>query len=513
MGTSTDATFRAVDPRTGRPGEQAFQDASDRAVAAAADAARTAFRRELDGRTFDDAALLRSVADAVDADRADLRTAAGQETGLPDARLDGEIARTTGQLRAFADAVDAGQLLGVVIDHADADAHPPVPDQRRLNIPLGVIAVWGASNFPFAFSVAGGDTASAFAAGCPVIVKAHPSHPRTSELTAEAVKRGVRDAGGPDAWFHLLQGRDHRVGEWLINDPNVDAAAFTGSTSGGLALRAAAARRHRPIPVFAEMGSVNPAIILPGAAAEDPSIAEGLVGALTASNGQLCTKPGLVFMLGEPASRALADRVAEALAAQAPQPLLNETIRRGFTAARDHLAKDPDVEIIVESASASQAGTWQTPLLAQTSGHHYLHRSDHLDEIFGPAAVIVWCSDLSELKDCLDRRLQPALSASVHAQRDEDGAQEIVRHLTRLVGRIVYNGFSTGVTVGWATVHGGPYPATTDSRHTSVGMLAAQRFLRPVGFQNVPTALLPEALRDDPPRSVERRLNGRMTVS
>ncbi|MDO8213180.1 aldehyde dehydrogenase family protein [Conexibacter sp. CPCC 206217] len=489
------AEFSGTDPRTGERAPGAYVDATAAEVAAAARAARAAFLSEGDRRTFSDAALLRAVAEQIDARAAELCEAAERETGLTSARLTGEVARTTGQLRAFADVVDSGELLEPIVDAADPAATPPRPDQRRMNLPIGVVAVWGAGNFPFAFGVAGGDTAAAFAAGCPVVVKAHPSHPRTSELTAEAVHAALLSVGASSAWFSLLQGREHATGVCLATCDDVDAVAFTGSRSGGLALVRAAAERPRPIPVYAEMGAVNPTVVTPAAAsARGAQIAQELGGAIVASNGQLCTKPGIIALVDDGAARALVGTLAELLAAGESQPLLDSRTKEAFVRGADELAAAPAVEVIARGAETDRPGSWQAPLLAQVAASALTSGVTQVEEVFGPAAVVAWCADEAELLKLLES-LEPALAAGLYAEAEEAALHPIMVRLQRKVGRLVFDGITTGVTVGRATVHGGPFPATSIDGHTSVGMTAPRRFLRPVGFQGFPEAALPAALR------------------
>ncbi|MDO8184990.1 aldehyde dehydrogenase family protein [Conexibacter sp. JD483] len=505
------ATFRSADPRSGAPLEPAFADAQPAAVVAAADRAAAAFAAEWEARSFSDAALLCAIADGIEASAAALRERAQAETGLPAARLEGELARTVGQLRAFAAVAERGDLLDPIVDRADPGATPPKPDQRRANVPIGPVAVFAASNFPFAFSVAGGDTAAALAAGCPVVLKAHPAHPRTSELTAAVVAEAVAFAGAPAAWFQLLHGSGPAVGQALARADAIEAVAFTGSFAGGSALARAAAERARPIPVFAEMGSLNPLLVTPAAAAaRGEQIADGLAAAVTGSAGQLCTKPGLIALVDDAAGRALAARLAQRLGEVEPAAMLTARLRDGFATAAALALGDERVETVVAAAADRRPGAWQAPLLGAVRARALEAGDALLEELFGPAALIAWCEDAAELA-ALPARLPAALTGSVHGERGEPLLATLVRRLAARVGRVVVDGYPTGVAVGWATVHGGPWPATSAAATTSVGMTAALRFMRPVGYQGLADELLPPALRDANPLGLVRRLDGRLT--
>lgn len=458
------------------------------------------------------AAFLRGAADALEAARDGLVETADAETALGPVRLTGELARTCYQLRAFADIVDEGAFLGVVIDHPDDTATPPVPDLRRYKVPLGVVAVYSASNFPFAFSVAGGDTASALAAGCPVVVKAHPDHPGLSELVAKVLRRAAREQGVPDAVVGLVHGFE--AGLELIRHPLVAAAGFTGSVKGGRALFDAAAARPVPIPFHGELGSLNPVVVTEEAAAERAeAIGAGLAGSMTLGVGQFCVKPGLVLVPSGAAGDGLVKSLTDAVSDTDAGVLLDHRMRDNFLAGIAERTQLPDVQSPVTPGAGGEhtvsAGFLTVPAgkLADEGEHDVL-----LEECFGPVTVVARYDDEAEARAVLSR-LPGNLTATVHLSTEEAEGRgrgaEILAELTPLAGRVLVNGWPTGVAVAPAQHHGGPYPATT-STSTSVGGTAIERWLRPVAYQNAPEALLPPELRDDNPLGLPRRFNGRL---
>lgn len=458
------------------------------------------------------AAFLRTAAEELEAVRDQLVEVADAETALGPVRLTGELARTCYQLRAFAGIVDEGAFLDVVIDHPDDTATPPVPDLRRYKIPLGVVAVYSASNFPFAFSVAGGDAASALAAGCPVVVKAHPDHPGLSELVAMVLHRAAARHDIPDGVLGLVHGFD--AGLELIRHPLVSAAGFTGSVRGGRALFDAAAARPVPIPFHGELGSLNPVVVTEAAAAErGEAIGAGLAGSMTLGVGQFCVKPGLVLAPAGPAGDALLKSLTDAVSDTDAGVLLDHRMRDTFVAGVAERAQLPDVESPVTPGAGGEhsvsAGFLTVPAsrLAREGEHDLL-----LEECFGPVTVVARYEDDSEVRRVLSR-LPGTLTATVQLSAEEAAGKgrgaELVRELTPLAGRVLVNGWPTGVAVAPAQHHGGPYPATT-STSTSVGGTAIERWLRPVVYQGTPEALLPEELRDDNPLGLPRRFNGRL---
>ncbi|WP_410539040.1 aldehyde dehydrogenase (NADP(+)) [Streptomyces sp. KL2] len=500
----------SVDPRTGKQREQVAVEATAADVDAAVRAAHAA-RGELAGRTAR-IALLRAAAEELEAAREEIVAAADAETALGEVRLNGELGRTTYQLLAFADEVADGAYLDVVIDHADASLTPPRPDLRRYKIPLGVVAVYAASNFPLAFSVPGGDTASALAAGCPVVVKAHPDHPATSELCAAALRRAAARAGLSEDVVRVVHGFD--AGVELVKHPLVAAAGFTGSIRGGRALFDAAAARPVPIPFHGELGSLNPVVVTEAAAKERAEgIGGGLAGSMTMGSGQFCTKPGLVLAPEGESGDRLLEALAESVAETAGGPMLDTRMREAFLAGVRARAELEDVTAPVAAAEgedqAVRAGFLTVPAerLAGSERHGLL-----LEECFGPVTVVARYRDVGEVSAVL-AKLPGNLTATLHIAEEEAGeeggaAARLLAELTPLAGRVLVNGWPTGVAVTPAQHHGGPYPATT-STSTSVGATAIERWLRPVAYQDTPPALLPEELRDDNPLGLPRRVDGR----
>lgn len=449
------------------------------------------------------AELVRAVAIAIEAAGEEIIARADRETALGRSRLEGELARTTGQLRFLADVVNEGAYLDAVIDRPNGGS-----DLRRWNIPLGPVAVFAASNFPLAFSVAGGDTAAALAVGCPVVVKAHPSHPGTSELTARAVAAGLKDAGAPAGVFSMLHG--FAAGGQLVMDERIAAVSFTGSVAGGLALADLVRGRETPIPVFAEMGSVNPVVVTAGALQDRfDDIVAGFVGSFTMGVGQFCTKPGVVFV--PDADR---DRVGEALLGalngREGQPMLNNRIRSAWSDRLAEWGTTAGVSATVDGTSVDGTHAASPHVLSVSAARFSASPALH-EECFGPAALVAGYRTPQELAEALGH-LRGNLTGSVHANIDElDGLRPIVDQLTRQVGRLVWNGWPTGVAVGWAMHHGGPYPASTDASVTSVGAGAVRRFVRPIAFQDAPPELLPDALQDANPLAIPRREEGSLT--
>ncbi|MGW6736648.1 aldehyde dehydrogenase (NADP(+)) [Streptomyces sp. NPDC055013] len=498
----------SVDPRTGKQREQVAVEATAQEVDAAVRAAHEA-RGALADRTVR-AAFLRGAADRLQAAKDHLVEAADAETALGPVRLTGELARTCYQLRAFADIVDEGAFLDVVINHPDDTATPPIPDLRRYKVSLGVVAVYSASNFPFAFSVAGGDTASALAAGCPVVVKAHPDHPALSELVAKVLRTAAAEHGIPAGVLGLVHGFD--AGIELIRHPLVAAAGFTGSVRGGRALFDAAAARPVPIPFHGELGSLNPVVITEAAAAERAeAIGTGLAGSMTLGVGQFCVKPGLVLAPTGAAGDRLLKTLTDAVSDTEAGVLLDHRMRDNFIAGVAERTGLPDVESPVTPGAGGEhtvsAGflTVAAEKLTAEGAYDLL-----LEECFGPVTVIVRYDDDTQAQAVLSR-LPGNLTATVHLSAEEAAGEgrgaEILAELTPLAGRVLVNGWPTGVAVAPAQHHGGPYPATT-STSTSVGGTAIERWLRPVAYQGAPEALLPVELRDDNPLGLPRRFNG-----
>ena len=502
-------TLRAFDPARNQEIEPAFGAGGAADVARACELAAQAFdvfrAAPLEAR----ARLIESIADNILALGDALIERAHLESALPKARLEGERGRTVGQLKLFASLVRDGRWCGAVLDSALPERKPlPRSDLRAQKIGLGPVAVFGASNFPLAFSVAGGDTASALAAGCPVVVKAHPAHLGTSELVGRAIQKAVADSGLPEGVFSLLIGAGNEVGEALVAHPAIKAVGFTGSRRGGLALVGIAARRKEPIPVYAEMSSVNPVFLLPAAlAARGEAIAQGFVDSLTLGVGQFCTNPGLLIALESAELDRFVDATARGLAQKSAQTMLTAGIAAAYQDGIDARAKTADVTRVADGAS-SDAHCSARAALFRTTAAQFLANEHLQDEIFGPSSLIVACRDMDELSRVAEH-LEGQLTATLQIDREDYAlAQRLVPTLERKAGRILANGFPTGVEVSYAMVHGGPFPATSDARATSVGAMAIERFLRPVCYQDLPAELLPEALRDDNPLGLWRLRDG-----
>jgi NADP-dependent aldehyde dehydrogenase len=488
---SGDVVFHSVDPRTGGRGSTDFHEATPdeiaRAAWAAADAAPELARTDPEVI----AGLLHAIADGLESAGEDLIAIADSESALGESRLVGERARTTGQLRAFATLAQTGRHLEPVV----ADAADGIPDLRRMLVPIGPVAVFGASNFPFAFSVPGGDTASALAAACPVIAKGHQSHPGTSELCARVISDAVEATGLPSGTFSLVQGASADVGRALVLAPEITAVAFTGSERGGRALFDLAATRLTPIPVYAEMGSLNPVFVTSAAlAARGDDIAKALASSVLNGAGQFCTKPGLLFVAEDGATEFVIT-LAGAIADGTAQPMLNAGIREAFLTLVDASAEIPGVDVVVKGGADARDGTWTSPSLLTTDLDTFQANEQLRAEHFGPATIVVRTPS-DRLADAA-ATIPGSLTATIHAEPGPDDAlvQKLLPELTQRAGRIVFDGVPTGVAVVEAMQHGGPYPATTSSAHTSVGLFAIKRFLRPVAFQNAPNQWLPEALR------------------
>ena len=422
------------------------------------------------------------------------------------ARLTGERGRTVNQLKLFAEVVRAERWRGVRIDPAMPDREPmPRSDLRMRMIPLGPVAVFGASNFPLAFSTAGGDTASALAAGCPVVVKGHPAHPGTDSLVADAIRRAAKKTGMPDGVFGHIRGPGNELGEALVRNPHIAAVGFTGSRGGGLALARIAQQRDVPIPVYAEMSSVNPVVLMPGALSEKAAdLGKAFVGSLAMGAGQFCTNPGLVLAVEGDDLSTFENAAKEALAGQAAQTMLTTGIRDAYAKGKAKLSSMDKVELLA-TGQDGDGKTCDAAQLFAISGADALENSDALEEVFGASSLIIRCKDLGQVAEVL-RSLEGQLTATVHLQEsDHSEVAKLLPILERTAGRVLINGWPTGVEVAHAMVHGGPYPATSDGRTTSVGTLAIDRFLRPVCYQDLPSDLLPPELRDgaDVPRLID----------
>ena len=499
---------KACNPASGEALEPSFAEASpeelERAAALAAEAA-IPFGK-LSGRSK--ALFLRAIAKEIEALGDTLVERATAETALPAARIQGERGRTCGQLRMFADLVEDGSWVDARIDHADPARQPvPKPDTRSMLRPIGPVVVFCASNFPLAFSVAGGDTASALAAGNPVIVKAHSAHPGTAELVGNAVRSAVEKCGLPEGVFSLVFGGGRTVGSSLVKDARVKAVGFTGSRAGGRALMDLAAARDEPIPVYAEMSSINPVFILPGAMAErGEAIAAGLHGSVTLGVGQFCTNPGLV-MIEQPGDEVFVSSLAKLMGETAPATMLTGGICEAYRSGVDRLGKISGVEAIVAGGSDGNAAS---AAVFKTDAATFLAGEGIDDEVFGPATLLVTHDGRGQMLE-LARSMEGQLTATLHGtEQDLREYAELIQVLETRVGRLVVNAFPTGVEVCQSIVHGGPYPATSDGRSTSVGTQAIYRFARPVCYQGFPEVALPDELTDANPLGVRQLVDGKM---
>lgn len=503
--------MRAFAPAPGKDIEPPFGLGDKADVARACELAAQAFDAFRAAPHETRAQLLEAIAERILGIGDALIERAHLESALPKARLEGERGRTVGQLRLFASLVRDGRWCGAVLDSALPERKPlPRSDLRARRIGVGPVAVFGASNFPLAFSVAGGDTASALAAGCPVVVKAHLAHPGTSELVGRAIQQAVADVGLPEGVFSLIFGAGNEPGEALVAHPAIKAVGFTGSRRGGLALAHVAAQRAEPIPVYAEMSSINPMFVLPAAlAARGESIAQGFVDSLTLGVGQFCTNPGLVLAIDGPELDRFVKAASAALGQKPAQTMLTAGIASAYGDAVAARKRAQGVEQLAEGVQGD-APCAALPLLFKTSAAEFLAQHALSDEIFGPASLVVACRDEAELARVAEH-LEGQLTATLHIDRNDYAmAARLMPVLERKAGRILANGFPTGVEVSYAMVHGGPFPATSDARTTSVGAMAIERFLRPICYQDLPAELLPSVVQDDNPLGLWRLRDGEL---
>ncbi|RZF23858.1 aldehyde dehydrogenase (NADP(+)) [Paraburkholderia sp. UYCP14C] len=510
----TNSSIKAVNAATGMPMEPAFGGATQADLNAACALAWDAFDTYRESSLAARAAFLEAIAVNILELGDDLIERCVSESGLPRARIEGERGRTVGQLRMFADVVRNGDFVGARIDPGLPERKPmPRVDLRLRNIALGPVAVFGASNFPLAFSVAGGDTASALAAGCPVVVKAHSAHPGTSELVGLAVQKAVKECGMPEGTFSLLFGSGREIGQGLVKDHRIKAVGFTGSRGAGTELMSIASARKEFIPVYAEMSSINPVLLFPAALANRAeAIAKAFVQSLVLGAGQFCTNPGLILAVDGPdLDRFIA--AASAALEQAPaSTMLTPGIHKAYEAAVARATDHAEIRTLARGGPAASPNQGRAALFSTTAEAFRTH-AELQEEIFGASALIVRCADLSTMLDLVES-LEGQLTSAVHI--DEADFAEVRRFLPALerrTGRIVVNGFGTGVEVAHAMVHGGPYPSTADGRSTSVGSLAINRFLRPVSYQDMPEALLPASLQSDNPLGVNRLVDGKPTLA
>jgi NADP-dependent aldehyde dehydrogenase len=506
------ATFNAYNPENGQQLPIDFQEASKWEVDRAAHKAETAFTEYSTKSDAERARFLEAIGDEIMALDDLLIQRCMQETALPEGRLKGERGRTVNQLRLFANLLKEGSWVNAKIDKANPDRSPvPKPDVRQMQRPLGPVGIFGASNFPLAFSVAGGDTASALAAGCTLVVKAHPAHPGTSELVGRAILKAAKATGMPDGVFSLVQGPSVDVGMAIVQHPLIQAIGFTGSFRGGKAIFDAAAKRAVPIPVYAEMGSINPVFLLPGALKENrDTLAKGFVGSLTLGVGQFCTNPGVFIGQRSDELTEFIQTSGTLVQSANAGTMLTTGIQQAYDRGRTQLAATQDVELVAEGQAGTQNAPGQAAIYT-TTVENWLANENLAEEVFGPASIGLVAGDKADLLSVANK-LEGHLTATIHGtEEDLKNHQDLIAILERKVGRLLINGFPTGVEVCHAMVHGGPFPATTDSRSTSVGTDAIYRFTRPVCYQNFPAFLLPDALKDDNPLQIWRVIDGKRT--
>ncbi|HBX56316.1 aldehyde dehydrogenase (NADP(+)) [Pseudomonas sp. UBA2684] len=497
---------KSLDATSGEALPYLFTQATPEEVDAAANAAAAAYPRYRNLAAVRRAEFLDAIADEIDALGDDFVALVTRETALPAARIQGERGRTSGQMRLFAKVLRRGDFYAARIDRVLPERQPlPRPDLRQYQIGVGPVAVFGASNFPLAFSTAGGDTASALAAGCPVVFKAHSGHMATAECVADAIIRAANKTDMPPGVFNMIFGSG--VGEALVKHPAIQSVGFTGSLKGGRALCDLAAARPQPIPVFAEMSSVNPLVLLPGALqARGASVAKELAASVVLGCGQFCTNPGLVLGIRSAAFSAFIEQLGDAIATHPAQTMLNAGTLKSYTAG---VAQLHEHALVSHLAGAEQTGKQGVPQLFKADVRMLLD-GDHLlqEEVFGPTTIVVEVADKAELTRAL-QSMHGQLTATLIAERDDLLAyRDLLSLLEEKAGRVLLNGYPTGVEVCDSMVHGGPYPATSDARGTSVGTLAIHRFLRPVCYQNYPDEVLPEALQDANPLGIQRLVDG-----
>ena len=503
------STFKAVNPATGKKLDTSFIEAVPAEIDKAAQKAEAAFKIYRNKSGQEKAVFLDAIADEISILGNNLIQRCMAETGLPEARITGERGRTMNQLKLFASVLREGSWLNARIDLAQPDREPlPKPDVRSIQIALGPVGIFGASNFPLAFSVAGGDSTSALAAGCTIVVKAHPAHPGTCELVANAIINAIQKTGMPDGTFSMVHGKSIDVGMAIVTNPLIKAIGFTGSFRGGKAIFDAASKRPSPIPVYAEMGSTNPVFILPGALKDKKKeIVNGLTASVTMGVGQFCTNPGLVFLANTDDINSFKEVASQSFKESTSGTMLTSEIQKAYKNGIEKLASNIGVEVLATGKTNGE-GLQGNPTILITSAKKYLTNSEFEKEIFGPSTLTVSAADKSELLKIAEN-LSGHLTTTIWANEDDlNYYSDLIGILERKAGRLIINGFPTGVEVCHSMIHGGPYPATTDSRTTSVGTTAINRFTRPVSYQNFPNKLLPNELKDENPLNILRLVDG-----
>jgi len=510
----SERSLKAVNPATGLTLDGEFFKANESLVHAALTGATAAFKSYRSLNKDLKAAFLNAIADELANIGEALVNRASAESGLPLGRLQGELGRTTGQLRLFANLVAEGSWVDAIIDTALPERQPlPRPDIRRMLIPIGPVVVFGASNFPLAFSVAGGDTASALASGCPVVVKAHPAHYGTSALVGAAIIKAAEKTGMPKGVFSLLYDDGYSIGSFLVKHPLTKAVTFTGSFKGGMALINLAQQREQPIPVFAEMGSINPVIFLPQAIEKQAEeLAKKYAASITLGAGQFCTNPGLMLAVQSPALENFKTVLKEAIAEIPSATMLTEGIANNYVKLSAGVLKENGVQLLSASTLKNNGMQNQSEAkIAQVSAADFIRNPKLREEIFGPYSLLVIARDMAELEQAVDV-LEGQLTVTLMAEKEElQNYQVLINKLTDITGRIILNGVPTGVEVCAAMQHGGPFPATNDSRFTSVGTTAINRFVRPLAYQDWEQKLLPDELKDGNPLGIFRKVNQKLT--
>ena len=510
----TEGIIKSTNPLTNQQIEPGSKGANKTQVKEACLLAKTAFDTYRNTSLNKRAEFLEEIAKEIENLGDQLTKKFIEESGLPEGRAKGETARTVGQLRMFANHIKKGFSTNATIDTALVDRKPlPRTDHRLANIPMGPVAVFGASNFPLAFSVAGGDTASALAAGCPVIVKGHSAHLGTSELIGNAIIRAVKKCGMPNGTFSLIFGSGSIVGQELVSNKEIKAIGFTGSRKSGLAILKTTQSRKEPIPVYAEMSSISPVFLLPSAFENIQSFVDGFISSLTMGAGQFCTNPGLLVFIENEESIKLIKSLSNAITSTKTHTMLTENIYNSYCAGLSKLEKNKNVRLLAKSNSSTEPNQCQAALF-ETTGKNFLSDADLSEEVFGASSLIVKCETEVEMEE-IAKSIEGQLTGSLHLNKDKDEklAKKIISQLELKVGRIIFNQFPTGVEVCNAMVHGGAYPATSDSRSTSVGSNAISRFLKPICYQNFPQNYLKDEIKDDNPNNINQLLNGELKTS
>lgn len=504
-----EAVIKSTNPLTGQQLDPGYKGANKAQVNEACLLAKNAFDTYRNTSLKIRAEFLEEIANEIENLGDQLTKKFIEESGLAEGRAKGETGRTVGQLRMFANHIKNGFATNATIDTALLDRKPSArTDHRLTNIPLGPIVVFGASNFPLAFSVAGGDTASALAAGCPVIVKGHSAHLGTSELVGKAIISAIKKCGMPNGTFSLLFGSGSIVGQELVSNKEIKGIGFTGSRKGGLAILKTAQSRKEPIPVYAEMSSINPVFLLPSAFENIQSIVDGFINSLTMGAGQFCTNPGLLVFIENNESQKLIKSLSDVIVKTNTQTMLTENIYNSYCAGLSRLEKNKKIKLLAKSNSSTEPNQCQAALF-ETTGKNFLSDTDLAEEVFGASSLIVKCETEYEMEE-IAKSIEGQLTGSLHLNKDQDEklAKRIISQLELKVGRIIFNQFPTGVEVCNAMVHGGVYPATSDSRSTSVGSTAINRFLRPICYQNFPQTYLRDEIKDHNPNNITQLLNG-----